>query len=200
MSRRITDKLTSFTIGQAAKLWADDTRERAELIERKLIEAAFKASGDPNSDDIEFEIDTEFLHERYQGLSAAQRDHLLHKQYAKIDGLHVVHRGSPITAETTVRRTALEAWCERERVELPEFLKPAKQEIEARVRAWLRNHIAAVDGGDEVRQTKEIYRKEAITEFRPLLSKRRFNGIWDRTVPEDWKRGGRPKKNIAPAV
>jgi hypothetical protein len=194
---RLTDTLESFTIAQAAERWAEDTGERADLIERKLIQAAYGASSDPNSEDVELRFCMEPSNAKYDGLSVTERAHATRavekELYSKIDGLYVTHRGEPITPATTVRRTALEVWCEREGFELPQFLKPRAGELELRVRTWLRDCIKS-EQQLGVRKTKADYRASAIDEFGPELSKRAFDRVWDSMVPDAWRCGGRPKK------
>jgi hypothetical protein len=198
VARRLTDTLESFTIAQAAKLWARDSGEQADLIERKLISAAEKGSSNPNLETVRSLICFEPLHASYQALPPEEREREMRSSekrlYTEIDGLYVNHRGEPITRLTPVSRIALEAWCEQEGFELPQFLKPTAAEFGARVRAWLRHRIKSVEQQLEVRQAKGAYRAAAINEFGPELSKRAFDRLWDNTVPDAWRRGGRPKK------
>ncbi len=196
MLGRVTDSLASFTIEQAARLWAEESGEHRDLIERKLLQAAYAASSDPNSDDVELRLGVETS--KYDDIPAAQRDDAVRATekeiYSSLKGLYVDHRSGPITAATPVRRLALEAWCEQAGFRLPQFLKPTAAELESRARAWLRECVRSVEQQLEVRKTKGKYRASAQVEFGGELSKRVLILIWDDTVPEAWRRGGRPKK------
>jgi hypothetical protein len=197
VTRRITDTLESFTIAQAAQLWAKESGEQADLIERRLVSAAYQATSDPYSEDVGYRVCLEPLNAKYDGLSTTQRAQAIHafekKLYSKIDGLCVDHRNKPVTGSTTVRRMALEVWCAREGFE-PQFLNQTPEDREKEVRVWLWDQIRAVEQQPSLQKAKAAYRASAIKEFGSSLSKRAFDRLWDNIVPDAWKRGGRPKK------
>jgi hypothetical protein len=196
VTRRITNTLDSLTIAQVAKLWAEETGEEVDLIERRLVQAAWENIRDLNSDEIGFCASLEQL-SAYEGQSPAERAQSIRiaekKLYSQVEGLFVDDRRGIITSSTIIRRTALEVWCKREGFQL-QFLS-IPEELDHNVRAWLIDQIKAVERERLAPRPKAAYRRDAIEEFGPGLTRRAFDRTWDSVAPDSWKRGGRRKKS-----
>jgi len=205
MAAKITDTLETFTIRQIAEQWAKETKEQADLIERRLIEAATQ---DYSRDDI---LDHETTHvfvrldAKNKNLSPEEMDTKVDRKEAELladkPGLYVRDLQGDITAETAVSRSALLAWCKKVGIDPPRFLAgaPARPTApaETRAREWLQAKVDAVEHGTEGRMAKRKYRERALEEISGL-SRRAFERAWANTVPDNWKQPGRPGKSTHP--
>ena len=202
MRSPITDTLETFTIRQVAELWAEETGQGADLIERALIKAAERYHSNEHGIDHELELVVVRLDADNKGLTPEELEAKVQKRdedlLAYSPGLYVEATDGKITQETAVRRNALIAWCEQEGIHIPSFIarSPPVPTIraEARAQKWLQELVETVQSGTETQRTKDQYRQTAQVRF-PGLSTRGFGRIWDMVVPSDWKRAGRPRKS-----
>ena len=202
MRSPITDTLETFTIRQVAELWAEETGQGADLIERALIKAAERYHSNEHGIDQELELVLVRLDADNKDLTPEELEAKVQEReedlLANNPALYVDAAGRKITRETVVRRNALIAWCEREGFDPPSFIakKPPVPTAgaEAKAQEWLRKSIDAVQSGSEAKLSKGQYRELAQEKF-PGLSVRGFDRIWDTVVPNSWRRAGRPQKS-----